>query len=84
MSATCFNHSDPTKDIDGLITTYRRLAAMDPPAMRALVGELKRMSDESFASADHQASPAAKAKACRVAHRAAAARAALAWVETEG
>jgi hypothetical protein len=83
VSGICLDQSDPTEDIDGLITTYRRLAAMDPPAMRSLIGELERMSDESFASVGQQSSPAAQAKARRVAHRAAAARAALAWVETE-
>lgn len=73
-----------TIKLDGLITAYRRLAAMDPPAMRSLVGELKRMSDESFASAGQQASPAAQARARRDAHRAAAARAVLSRVESEG
>ena len=78
------NHSDATDDIDQLMTTYRRLAAMDPPALRSLAGELERMSDESFASAALQAGPAARARAGRDAQRAAAARAALASVESEG
>jgi hypothetical protein len=66
------------------MTTYRRLAAMDPPALRSLAGELKRLSDESSASAGLQAAPAARARAGRDAQRAAAARAALASVESEG
>ena len=78
------NHSGATDDIDALMTTYRRLAAMDPPALRSLAGELKRLSDESSASAGLQAAPAARARAGRDAQRAAAARAALASVESEG
>ena len=83
MTDLRLNESEPTEDIDEVLTTYRRLAAMDPPALRALAGDLKRMSDESFAAA-WQAGPAAQARARRNAHRAAAARAALASVETEG
>jgi hypothetical protein len=66
------------------MTTYRRLAAMDPPALRSLAGELKRISDESFAWAGLQDGPTAQARARRDAQCAAATRAALASVETEG
>ena len=78
------NRSDATDDIDESMTTYRRLVAMDPPALRSLAGELERMSDESVASAALQTGQAAQAKAHRDAQRAAAARAALASVESEG
>jgi hypothetical protein len=63
---------------------YRRLAAMDPPALHSLAAELQRLSDESSASAVHQAAPTTEAKARRDAQRAAAARAALDSVESEG
>ena len=62
---------------------YRRLAAMDPPALRSLAVELERLSNESFASVALQASPAERSKARRDAQRAAAARAVLASVESE-
>jgi hypothetical protein len=62
---------------------YRRLAAMDPPALHSLAAELQRLSDESSASAV-QAAPTTQAKARRDAQRAAAARAALDSVESEG
>jgi hypothetical protein len=77
------NRSVAAEDVDA-VTTYRRLAAMDSPALRSLAGELKRMSDESFAAAALQAGPAAQARAHRDAQRAAAAQAALASVESEG
>jgi hypothetical protein len=78
------NQSDQADDIDDVLTTYRRLAAMDPPALRSLAGELERISDESFASAGLQTGPAARARARRDAQRAAAAQVALASVESEG
>jgi hypothetical protein len=67
-----------------MMAMYRRLALMDPPALRALAGELERMSDESFAAAALQTGPVAQAKARRDARRAAAARAALGSIDTEG
>ena len=70
-------------DVAEMLTMYRRLAAMDPPALRALAAELERLSDESSASAALQALPSTQAKARRDAERAAAARAALASVESE-
>jgi hypothetical protein len=70
-------------DVAEMLTTYRRLAAMDPPALRSLAAELERLSDESSASAALEALPATQAKARLAAQRAAAARAALASVESE-
>ncbi len=71
------------EDASEVMKTYRRLAAMDPPAMRSLIVELMRLSDESSASAMEQGSPEAAARAGRDARRAAAAQAALAAVEAE-
>jgi hypothetical protein len=58
--------------------TYRRLAAMDPPALRALVADLMRLSNESSALAAQRPSIEAEARAARDAQRAADAQAALA------
>jgi hypothetical protein len=68
-------------DLSCAIESYRRLATMDPPAMRSLVAELDRISRESAASAVQQATADAAARADRHARRAAAARAVLAWLE---
>ncbi len=72
--------SDKIRTLDDTrtqIDTYRRLAAMDPPAMRSLIVELMRVSDESAASAVQEGTPEAVARADRHAQRAAAAQAAL-------
>jgi hypothetical protein len=66
------------------LEAYRRLAAMDPPAMRSLVVELTRLANDSSASAVQRGTAEAAARAGRNAERAAAARVALASVETEG
>jgi hypothetical protein len=66
-----------------MLTMYRRLATMDPPALRSLAVELERLSNESSASALLQPAPGKHARARRDAQRAAAARAALAWVDSE-
>ena len=84
MTGVRLKHAHATEDIEKLMAAYRRLAAMDPPALRSLAGELKRMSDDSLASAGLQAGPAAQARAGRDAQRAAAAQAALACIESEG
>jgi hypothetical protein len=76
-------HTDADDDVSEMLTMYRRLAIMDPPALRALAAELERLSDESSASATLQPLPATQAKARRDAQRSAAARAALASVESE-
>ena len=81
MTAT---RSGPGEAVEEMMAMYRRLALMDPPALRALAGELERMSDESSASAALEVSPAAQAKTRREAQRAAAARAALGSIDTEG
>ena len=75
--------TDHGNGIAEMIAMYRRLATMDPPALRSLAVELERLSEESSASAALQAAPAIKAKARRDAQRAAAARAALASVASE-
>jgi hypothetical protein len=75
------SRSDPTEDADE--EPYRRLAAMDPPALRSLAGELERISDESLASSALETGPAAQAKARRDAQRSAAAQAALASLDSE-
>lgn len=83
MTRTPAGYAAQMEDIDELMTTYRRLAEMDPPALRSLADELKRISAESLASAVPHAGPVAQARAGRDARRAAAARAALAAVETD-
>jgi hypothetical protein len=66
------------EDLDVIAATYRRLAAMDPPALRALIVELRRLSDESRELAARLPSVQATARAGRAASRAKAAQAALA------
>lgn len=83
MTRLRLGHGAASEDIDQLLAVYRRLAAMDPPALRSLSGELQRISDESVASAKLQPGSAAPTRAGRDAQRAAAARAALASVESE-
>jgi uncharacterized membrane-anchored protein len=68
----------PLADIDADTTTYRRLATMDLPVLRSLVVDLRRVSDESAASAVREGTAEALARAHRNAQRAAAAEAALA------
>ena len=51
MTAAQPVQTNPGDDVAALLTMYRRLAAMDPPALRALAAELERLSDESSASA---------------------------------
>ena len=84
MTSLRLSHPAASENMDDLIATYRRLASMDPPALRSLAGELQRMSDESIASASLQPGPAAQTRAGRNAQRAAAAHAALASVESDG
>ncbi len=64
-------------DSVALTDAYRRLAAMDPPALRSLIVELSRISHESSALARRRGTPDASARAARDAQRAAAAQAAL-------
>jgi uncharacterized membrane-anchored protein len=59
-------------------TTYRRLATMDLPVLRSLIVELRRVSNESAASAVREGTPLAAARANRDAQRASAAEEALA------
>ena len=66
---------------DAHIDAYRRLAAMDPPVLRSLIVDLKRVSDESAASAARVGTRAAAIRARRNAERAAAAGAALDGVD---
>jgi hypothetical protein len=66
-----------------LIEPYRRLAAMDPPAMRSLVEELSQISLNSSASAAQQRTPEARARARRDAQRADDAQAALDLLESQ-
>ena len=68
-------------DLAAVTKMYERLAAMDPPAMRSLIRELTRISQESSAAAVRQGTPEAAARAARNAQRAAAAQAALASIE---
>jgi hypothetical protein len=75
--------ADPGDDVVEMIAMYRRLATMDPPALRSLAADLQRLSDESSASAALQTAPAIQAQARRDAQRAAAARAALASDNSE-
>jgi hypothetical protein len=74
----------PGEAVQEMMAMYQRLAAKDAPAPRTLAGELEGVSDESLAPAALQAGPAAQAKARRDARRAAAARAALDSLDTEG
>lgn len=71
------------EDSEALMATYRRLAIMDPPAMRSLAGELQRIADESLASAGLRGDAAADARAGQDARRASAAQLALATVASE-
>ena len=73
--------SPPIEQAQAQIRAYRRLAEIDPPALRSLIVELVRLSDESAASALHARTAEAVARAERHARRAADARAALAGVE---
>jgi hypothetical protein len=66
------------------IGTYRRLAAMDPPALRGLIVELLRLADESAGLAVEEGTAEAVARADRHAQRAADAQTALALVEDAG
>jgi hypothetical protein len=50
-------HADPGDDVVEMMMMYRRLATMDPPALRSLAVDLERLSDESAASAALQATP---------------------------
>ena len=75
--------SDAEEDVDELIALYRRLAKIDPPVLRSLASDLKRLSDESTASAAVHACPGAQARARFDAHRSTAAQAALASLATE-
>jgi hypothetical protein len=59
-------------------TVYHRLAAMDLPVLRSLIVELRRVSNESAASAVREGTPLAAARANRDAKRATAAEEALA------
>jgi len=70
-----------TEDLPGAMEGYRRLASMDPPAMRSLAAELTRISRESAAAAIEQGTAEAAAWAGRHAQRAAAAQAAMAALE---
>ena len=83
MNSTHSIRSDPSKALEEMLAVFRRLAEMDPPALRALAGELKRLSDESFASAALETGPAAKARARLDAQRSDAAQAALASLVAE-
>jgi hypothetical protein len=83
VTSTLQVDTDADDDIADMLTMYRRLAAMDPPALRALAADLERLSNESSASATLHSLPAIQAKARRDAQRAAAARAALASLESE-
>lgn len=84
MTGLRLSHPTASEDLDQLIAMYRRMASMDPPALRSLAGELQRMSDESTASASPGAGRAALTRAGRDAQRASAAHAALASVEFDG
>ena len=70
-------HSEPNEKLEQMLAMYRRLGQTDPPAPRSLARELKRLSDESFASAALEVNPAAQLRARREARHSDAARAAL-------
>ena len=81
---TVISRANQPEDLATSLESYRRLAAMDPPAMRSLVAELRRIADESSALAAQHGTAEAAARAGRNAERAAAARAALASIEPAG
>ena len=83
MTITQSIYSDPGDEVAEIKEMYRRLATLDPPALRSLAVELQRESDESASSATLHATPGTRAKARRDAQRASAARAALSSVEIE-
>jgi hypothetical protein len=64
-------------------TTYRRLATMDLPVLRSLIVELRRVSNESAASALREGTALAAGRANRDAQRATAAEEALASAEDD-
>ena len=63
LTGTQMIDTDPGDGIAEMIATYRRLATMDPPALRSLAAELERLSEESSASAALQAATARAALA---------------------
>jgi uncharacterized membrane-anchored protein len=69
--------------IAGDTTTYRRLAMMDLPVLRSLIVELRRVSNESAASALREGTALAAGRANRDAQRATAAEEALASAEDD-
>ena len=73
--------SSPATERSTQLEPYVRLAAMDLPALRWLIVDLTRISDESAASAVREGTAEAAARALRNAQRAAAAQAALASAE---
>jgi hypothetical protein len=83
VTATPSVRPDSDGGVAEMLATYRRLATMDPPALRSLAVELDRLSEESSASAALHAAPAIEEKARRDAQPAAAARAALASVGSD-
>jgi hypothetical protein len=82
MTGTQPIHSQPDDGVAEMVTMYERLAAMDPPALRSLALELQRVADESSAGG-LQATLPQQSKARRDAQRAAAARHALASIESQ-
>jgi hypothetical protein len=82
MTRTSGQANDPI-DLTGT-TPYERLARMDPPALRSLIVELRRISVESAALAARLGTKEASARATRNAQRFAAAQAALAPARSDG
>ena len=83
MSVAQRSQPDEVEELAEMIAVYRRLAEMDPPALRSLAADFQRQSDESAASHLLQLPPQAHARARRDAQRAAAAWAALVSEQSE-
>lgn len=86
MTPTCgpsAGGDGPIEQASAHLYVYRRLAEIDPPALRSLIVELVRLSDESAASAIRAHTAEAGARAERYARCAADARGALAAVEID-
>jgi hypothetical protein len=77
MTARLLSDTQHVEDLEALVIFYRRLGAMDQPALRALVADLQLISDESRLLAMDRDSAETSFRARRDARRVQAARAAL-------
>jgi len=74
-------HTTLSYDVDADGAAYERLAAIDPPALRALIEDLEESSAEHRDLASRDSSVMTAQRASRAARRVEAAHAALAGIE---